>query len=94
MTFHPPRLQDIPLASCAQCGGALRTSHSGCQSREWAFMLGVRRVGVTEAATSLQRRNLIEYKRGQLAIVNGRELEAASCECYATAERVYRAYMN
>lgn len=59
-----------------------------------AFMLGVRRVGVTEAATSLQRRNLIEYKRGQLAIVNGRELEAASCECYETAERVYRAYMN
>ena len=58
-----------------------------------ASMLGVRRVGVTEAATSLQRRNLIEYKRGELAIVNGRELEAASCECYETADRVYRAYM-
>jgi CRP-like cAMP-binding protein len=59
-----------------------------------AFMLGVRRVGVTEAATLLQRRNLIRYSRGQLAIINGRELEAISCECYATAERVYRQHMN
>lgn len=59
-----------------------------------AFMLGVRRVGVTEAAALLQRRNLIEYKRGELAILDGQKLEAASCECYGTAERVYRAYMN
>jgi CRP-like cAMP-binding protein len=59
-----------------------------------ACMLGVRRVGVTEAATLLRKRNLIQYKRGELAIVNGQELEAASCECYATAERMYRAHMN
>jgi CRP-like cAMP-binding protein len=59
-----------------------------------AFMLGVRRVGVTEAATLLQKRNLIRYSRGELAIINGRELEALSCECYATAERVYRQYMD
>jgi CRP-like cAMP-binding protein len=59
-----------------------------------AFMLGVRRVGVTEAAALLQRRNLIEYRRGELAIVNRRELEVTSCECYATAKRVYSAYMN
>lgn len=59
-----------------------------------AFMLGVRRVGVTEAAALLQRRHLIEYKRGELAILNGRELENTSCECYETAERVYREYMN
>ena len=59
-----------------------------------AFMLGVRRVGVTEAAALLQRRNLIEYKRGELAILDSQKLEAASCECYGTDERVYRAYMN
>ena len=59
-----------------------------------AFMLGVRRVGVTEAAAALQRRKLIEYKRGELAILNGPKLEAASCECYGTDERVYREYMG
>jgi len=59
-----------------------------------AFMLGVRRVGVTEAAALLQRRHLIEYKRGALAILNGRELEATSCECYETAQGVYRDNMN
>ena len=52
------------------------------------------RVGVTEAAALLQRRNLIEYPRGELAILSGSKLEAASCECYGTAERVYRAYMG
>lgn len=42
----------------------------------------------------LQKRNLIEYSRGELAILNGPGLEAASCECYATAQWVYRRYMS
>ena len=47
-----------------------------------AYMLGVRRVGITTAAGKFQRDGLIEYRRGELSIVNRRGLEAAACSCY------------
>jgi CRP-like cAMP-binding protein len=48
-----------------------------------AFMLGVRRVGVTVAAGTLQRRQLISYERGEMTIVDRRGLEQAACSCCA-----------
>jgi len=47
-----------------------------------AAALGVRRVGVTNAAGHLQRLKLISYGRGVVAIVNRKGLELASCGCY------------
>ena len=54
-----------------------------------AYMLGVRRVGITAAAGTLQRGGLIEYHRGQLKVLNRRGLEAAACSCYAGDRQAY-----
>lgn len=54
-----------------------------------AHMLGLRRVGVTEAASELKRRKLITYTRGQLRILDVPGLKRASCSCYQLVQKVY-----
>jgi CRP-like cAMP-binding protein len=54
-----------------------------------AYMLGVRRVGITEAASALQRRGLIGYTRGVMTIVDRAGLERAACSCYASDNATY-----
>ena len=54
-----------------------------------AYMLGVRRVGVTSAALALQRRKLIRYSRGDISVLDVRGLEATACVCYEIDKKIY-----
>jgi CRP-like cAMP-binding protein len=54
-----------------------------------AYMLGVRRVSITEAAGVLQRGGLIEYHRGALTVLDRRGLKASACTCYAAHQRIH-----
>jgi Mn-dependent DtxR family transcriptional regulator len=54
-----------------------------------AFMLGVRRVGITTSATTLQRQGLVKYHRGDVTILDRRGLEKAACGCYAADRKTY-----
>jgi CRP-like cAMP-binding protein len=54
-----------------------------------AYMLGVRRVGITASAGGMQRDGLIEYRRGKITVLNRKGLEKAACGCYAADQKAY-----
>ena len=55
-----------------------------------AYMLGVRRSGVTVAANLLQNAGAIAYSRGNISILNQARLEANACECYRLVKQEYQ----
>jgi CRP-like cAMP-binding protein len=54
-----------------------------------AAMLGVRRASVTVAAGMLQQAGLIQYRRGQVTILDRARLEEASCECHRVVRELH-----
>ena len=50
-------------------------------------MLGVRREGVTQAASKLQQLGAISYTRGLIRVLDRPKLESMSCECYAVVKK-------
>jgi CRP-like cAMP-binding protein len=87
LRFHQigPRLARWLLMSHDRAGAdTFRITHQFL-----AYMLGVRRVGITAAATALQRVGLIEYRRGVLTVLDRAGLQAVACPCYAADRRAY-----
>ena len=79
-----------------RCARWLLMTHDRMASNEFmltqeflAMMLGVQRTGVTAAAGALQRSGLIQYKRGNVSILDRRGLERRSCECYGISKREF-----
>lgn len=54
-----------------------------------AQMLGIRRSGVTVAATALQQAGMIRYSRGKIAIVDRQLLQSSACECYKVVKNEF-----
>ncbi len=78
---------------CARC---LLTTHDQVQKERFpltqeilGYMLGIRRTGVSAAASTLKRRHIINYNRGVVEILNRQELESTSCECYAVVKQEF-----
>jgi CRP-like cAMP-binding protein len=67
----------------------LRTNELAMTQELIANMLGVRREGVTEAASRLQQAGLISYSRGRITVLNRAGLQKRSCECYAVVKQEY-----
>lgn len=57
-------------------------------------MLGVRRGGVTLAASALQEAGFISYSRGHINVRNRAGLESAVCECYETIDRDWESLLG
>jgi CRP-like cAMP-binding protein len=58
-----------------------------------SHMMGVRRTSVSGSANKLQEEGLITYKRGVIRILDRKDLEKTSCECYAAVRAAMAAAM-
>jgi CRP-like cAMP-binding protein len=52
-----------------------------------ATMMGTDRSTVSVAASSLQKKGIIEYVHGAVNVTNRRKLEKTACECYAVIQQ-------
>ena len=64
----------------------LSSDHFHMTHEMLGHLMGVRRVGVTNAAHALKERKLIDYTRGAIDIIDGLGLQAAACSCYHMVE--------
>jgi CRP-like cAMP-binding protein len=60
----------------------------------FAKMLGVRRVGITQAARKLQEAGAIRYSWGKLTILDRQQLERCACVCYRQHTQAYQRLLD
>lgn len=65
-------------------GNELRLTHD-----LMALTLGVRRASVSVAANNFRNSSVIDYRRGQIQVVDRQALEAMACECYEVVRKEY-----
>ena len=54
-----------------------------------AYMLGVRRVSITQSASTLQAAQLIAYHRGSITVLDRAGLEGMACHCYRQTQNAF-----
>jgi CRP-like cAMP-binding protein len=78
----------------------LLTVHQNAEGRPFtltqemmAITLGAQRPHISVVATQFRKKNLIEYRHGQMQVINAERLRLASCECHdilkESAEEIY-----
>ncbi|WP_017654065.1 Crp/Fnr family transcriptional regulator [Fortiea contorta] len=71
------------------CSDSLESNSLPLTQEFLSTMLGVRRSGVSEAASKLQSKGLIHYQRGHIEILDRKCLETCACECYRKVKTEY-----
>lgn len=66
----------------------LETSRFRITQEFLATLLGATRQTVTGVASALHKKQVIDYTRGRMDILDRAALEAASCECYQVSRRL------
>jgi CRP-like cAMP-binding protein len=59
-----------------------------------SHMLGVRRASISDTASHLQDKGLIQYGRNQIKTIDRHGLEETSCECYGVIKQEYDRLLN
>lgn len=79
-----------------RCCRWLLMTHDRVQSDQFlltqeflGMMLGAQRSSVTDVAKRLKERNLIDYSRGRVTVLNREGLEDRACECYAVSRKEF-----
>lgn len=83
------RLARWLLMNSDRCAGSFHVTQ-----QFMAWILGVRRVSITNIASGFQNDGMIAYKRGEMIVLDRPALEHRACSCYAADRLIYSRIMG